>query len=465
MRKIIHFIGIKGVAMTGLAIIAKQKGYKVTGSDVDEEFVTDVVLKRNGIAPILNFSSNNLKNKPSLVVVTGAHGGINNPEAKASINMGIRTIMQGQALGEFMNEKIGVAICGCHGKTTTTAIVSTILEFSGLDPSFVVGTADVPALKNPAKNGQGKFFIGEADEYITCPGVDTTPKFMWLNPQTIVMTSIDYDHPDAYKSIDEVKAAYLNFARKLPENGVLIACADDENIKSIIKNVGNRIITYGISALADLRPVNITFEEEVTYFSVFKNGFDLGRFTLHVPGIHNVLNATAAIACAIDLGVDLEKIRTSLSKFNGTKRRFEKVGEKNGIRIIDDYAHHPTEIEATIKGAKKWFNGSRITIIFQPHTYSRTKALLDQFSKCFTAADEVIITDIYSSKREQPDPGINSKILSQAISKNQRNVKYIAKTTDVIKYLGDKLVRGDTVITMGAGDIYKIAGTLLNNIQ
>lgn len=463
-QKHIHFIGIKGVAMTGLAIIAKEKGFKVTGSDVSEEFVTDTVLKRNGIIPIVGFSKENLKDKPDLVIVTGAHGGINNPEAQAAVSMGIRTIMQGAAMGEFMDERTGIAVCGCHGKTTTTAMIATILELSGHNPSFAVGSADVPVLGNPAKFGKGKYFIGEADEYITCPDVDMTPKFMWLNPKIIVMTNIDFDHPDAYKSIEDVKTAYLKFAQKLSQKDLLVACADNQNLYSILPKINARIKTYGLSPKAQTRPTNISFDGCATYFSLNDNGFDLGRFMLQVPGVHNVLNATASIIASLETGVSLEKIKKSLSFFTGTKRRFEKIGEKNNIKIYDDYAHHPTEIEATLKAARNWFPKNKIIIIFQPHTYSRTKALKDQFSKCFTVADEVILTDIYSSKREIPDLEINSKILASLISKNHKNVKYIGDKNNVVEYLSKNLTSGNIVFTMGAGDIYKIGEKILENI-
>lgn len=460
----IHFIGVKGVAMTGLAIIAKEKGYKITGSDVSEEFVTDAVLKRNGITPIVGFSKENLEEKPDLVIVTGAHGGINNPEAQFAVSLGIRTIMQGQATGEFMNEKEGIAVCGCHGKTTTTALISTVLELSGFNPSFAIGSADVPVLGNPSKNGKGKYFIGEADEYITCPGVDTTPKFMWLNPKMVIITNIDFDHPDAYSSIDDVKNAYLKFVQKLKKNDLLVACADNQNLNSLLPQIKSRIKTYGLSPKAVVKPANISFQEGATYFSVIDNGLDLGRFILQIPGVHNVLNATASIAASLEIGVGIEKIKKSLSLFTGTKRRFEKIGVKNGVKIYDDYAHHPTEIESTLKAARIWFPKNKIYVVFQPHTYSRTKILKDQFSKCFSNADEVILTDIYSSKREAPDPEINSKILANLIAKNHKNVKYIGEKDNVVEYLGKKLSPGDIVFTMGAGDIYKIGGKIVESV-
>lgn len=460
----IHFIGIKGVAMTALAIVAKEKGFNVTGSDIAEQFVTDAVLNRNGIIPFVNFSADNLKEKPDLVIVTGAHGGINNPESVSAKEMGIRTIMHGQALGQFMDEKIGISVCGCHGKTTTSALISAILDLSGFKPSFAVGCGDIPVLHNPGRSGLGKYFVAEADEYVTCPGVDKTPRFMWQNPKIIVMTNIDFDHPDVYDSIEEVKKAYLGFTQKLKKDGLLIACIDDKNISQMINNIEAKVITYGLSPKADYRPIDISFEEEVVYFSLINNGFNLGRFTLHIPGIHNVLNATAGIIACLEAGVDIEKIRLALSKFTGTKRRFEKVKEKDGIKIYDDYAHHPTEISATLKAARSWFPKNRITVVFQPHTYSRTKALKNEFSKCFSLADEVLICDIYSSSREKLDPEINSKILVEIISKNHKNIKYIGNPNDVIEYLDKKLISGDIVFTMGAGDIYKIADKILKNI-
>lgn len=458
----IHFIGIKGVAMTALAIVAKEKGFKISGSDVIEEFITDNVLKRNKITPLVGFSEDNLNEKPDLVIVTGAHGGIDNPEARAAKSMGIRTIMQGTALGEFMDEKDGISVCGCHGKTTTSAMISTILDLSGFRPSFAVGCGDIPVLKNPGRYGHGRYFVAEADEYVTCPGVDMTPRFMWQNPKLLVITNIDYDHPDAYKSINEVKQAYLKFAQKAKE--LVIACIDNQSIREILPQISAKIKTYGLSPASKIKPTNISFEEGATYFSVNDNGLDIGRFSLQIPGIHNVLNATASIIASLEAGVNIEKIRSSLGKFTGTKRRFEKIGEKNGVKIYDDYAHHPTEIEATIKAARTWFPKNNLTIIFQPHTYSRTKALFYEFNKCFQPADKVIITDIYSSRRETPDSEVSSKKLVQEISKHHKDIKHIGNPEDVIEYISKKAEYGNIIFTMGAGDIYKIGEKILNNL-
>ena len=460
MKKIkhIHFIGIKGVAMTALAVVAKEQGARVTGSDIEEEFPTSKVLSKFKITPLVGFKKENIVGKPDLVVVTGAHGGMSNPEARAAKSGGLRVLLHGEALPEFMAGKKEIAVAGCHGKTTSAAMVAHILSGAGLDPSFAVGCGEIKSLATPGHAGKGDYFVVEADEYVTDPGQNPTPRFFYLNPLIAVITNIEYDHPDAYLNIEQVKEAFLTFAKKIPANGLLVAGVDNENVRAILAKVGVPILTYGFSPQADYQISRVSFGTGRTWFRLKHKEIDLGQFSLSVPGKHNVANAVAAGIVASFLGISWGKIKELLPTFLGTKRRFEKISEKEGVIFFDDYAHHPTEIKATLEAAKNWFSGKRIICIFQPHTFSRTKALFAEFSKSFDKADEVIVTDIYPSAREKPDPTINSRILVNEIKKHHKNAIYIGKVEEVVDFLKKELRSGDIVFTMGAGDIYKIHG-------
>jgi len=466
--RFIYFVGIKGVAMTALAIVAKEMGIKVNGSDVGEEFITDAVLKRNKISWQRGFKKENittLKRKPDLVVVTGAHGGMTNPEALAAKEIGLKVMMHGQALGMFMDSFQGIAVAGCHGKTTTAAMVATILAKSGLDPCFAVGSGDIFCLSNPGHAGQGKYFVAEADEYLTCPLTDKTPRFLWQNPKIAVFTNIEYDHPDAFTDLEAVKKAFSKFSQKIPQDGLLVAGIDNQNLRQILPDVTCPMITFGRSPLSDYQIIRISFGQERTWFRVKHKEIDLGEFSLQVPGAHNVLNALAGAVVANRLGISWEKIKKGLKAFSGTKRRFEKIGAVNGIFLYDDYAHHPTEIRATLKAARDWFPKKRIICIFQPHTYSRTKALFSEFARSFKEANIGIIVDIYSSAREKDDLGINSKMLVNEAKKHRQNVYYLAKKRGVLDWLRKNALSGDIIFTMGAGDIFSWHTELLETLK
>lgn len=464
--KHVHFIGIKGVAMTALAIVAKEQGSRVTGSDVEEEFPTSTVLAKFKIKPLIGFKKENIVGSPDLIVVTGAHGGMSNPEAQAASKMGLRVLMHGEALGEFMKGKKGIAVAGSHGKTTSAAMVAHILSKAGFDPSFAVGCGEIKSLGTPGHAGKGDYFVVEADEYVTDPGRDPTPRFFWLSPFVAVITNIEYDHPDAYLNIGQVRQAFLTFAKKVPSDGLLVAGIDNENVREVLSQIKSPIFqpkadqplveTFGFSPAAHFQITRVSFGNGRTWFWLKHKGIDLGQFALKIPGRHNAANAVAASIVASHLGISWGKIRQLLPTFSGTRRRFEKVAEREGIAFFDDYAHHPTEIKATLEAARAWFPNGKIVCIFQPHTFSRTKALLGEFSRCFTEADQVIITDIYPSAREKPDPTINSKILVNEIQKYHKNAHFIGKMEEVVAYFKNHLTPGDIILTMGAGDIYKM---------
>ncbi len=471
MNKIkrIHFVGIKGVGMTPLAIIAKEAGFVVSGCDVDQEFITDESLKKAGITVQIGFDKAHIKNV-DLVITTGAHGGFDNVENIEAKNKQIPVWTQGEAAGRFMDGEIfgrelkGISISGAHGKTTTTAMIATILKASGLDPSYIVGTGNVPSLGSCGHYGKGEYFVAEADEYSTEPNYDKTPKFLWQKPLSGVITNIEFDHPDVYLSIEEMKSAFEKFTNNIKDEGALVACLDDKETATVIKKYQKRLITYGFSSQADFNIKKYSLEEDRVYFWVNAKETLIGQFILNVTGEHNILNALCSIVVCLELGLPFEKIKTGLLQFKGSKRRAEFRGNiASGAYLYDDYAHHPTEIKKTLETFKKSYPEKKIVCIFQPHTYSRTKSLFEQFSSSFSSADEVILTDIYSSLREKPDLSVSSKILADSVSKTKKDVLYIAKLEDVVKYLDQKEYNGGyIIITMGAGDVYTIAEDLLN---
>ncbi len=448
--KSIHFVGIKGVGMTPLAIIAKEAGIKVTGSDIPDEFITDASLKKAGIISFTGFSPSHLEGGNSdvdLVITTGAHGGFDNIEVLAAKKKGIKVISQGQAVGIFMNGAIfgrkftGISVTGTHGKTTTTAMIATMLKTNKLDPSFLIGTADAPSLGASGHYGLGNYFVAEADEYMTEPTYDKTIKHMWQHPKIAVITNIEFDHPDAYSSLDDTREKFLAFANQLPDDGVLIACGDDHQVKKLLCEFKGRKVTFGSARQNDYIADNI-----------------LKSVKLAVFGDHNRLNAAAAFIVGLEIGLSEEQIKKGLEEFKGSKRRSEFIGVlSGGALLFDDYAHHPTEIQKTLKAFREKFPSSKIVCVFQPHTYSRTKSLFEQFSNSFKDIDTVILTKIYSSLREKPDLTVSMPDLTKKIKLSGKKALFLPELYDVVKYINtQEFGKNVIVITMGAGDIYKI---------
>jgi UDP-N-acetylmuramate--alanine ligase len=464
MKKIksIHFVGIKGVGMTALALLAKEAGIMVTGSDVADTFITDEPLKKAGIKVYSEFLAQHVDGI-DFVITTGAHGGFTNPEVIAARNNKTPVITQGQAVGEFMKGQLlgkrfsGISVLGTHGKTTTTAMIATIFEKSGLNPSYVVGTSVIPSLKNAGHFGRGKYFIAEADEYATEPVYDKTPKFMWQNPDIAVITNLDHDHVDIYPTLDDVKQAFTEFIKKLSDK-TLVYLGDNSTIVDVVKQFNGTKITYGFSPKNTYVIKNIRVSQDHTFFWLETAETSLGEFMINVAGEHNALNATAAIAVALECNIPLETIKQSLRTFSGSKRRLEIKGTtKKGALVIDDYAHHPTEIKTTLAALKKMYPKKKIVCVFQPHTYSRTKVLFEDFLSSFVDADTVLLTSIYASAREQKDESVSSEILARQMSQKHRNVMFLASISNVIEYIDQKEYASDSVIvTMGAGDIYKV---------
>lgn len=470
MNKIstIHFTGIKGVGMTPLAIIAKEAGISITGSDVDEDFITEYSLKKAGISVFRGFNASDIGN-PDLLITSGAHGGQNNPQAFESRKRKIPVWSQGQAVGEFMKGDIfgrkfkGISISGSHGKTTVTSIVATIFKESGLDPSYLIGTSSISSLDMPGHFGNGKFFIAEADEYATDPDSDRTAKMLWQHPEIALITNIEFDHPDIYKNIEDVRNSFVAFSNSLKKDSILVVCIDDKENKTFIRESGVRnLVTYGFSPSSDYKLDNLIQEGGETVFHVNYKNTILGKFFTDLPGEFNALNLLGSIVISIEAGISVDKIQSSIKKYKGAKRRFEYIGTlSSGAKLFDDYAHHPTEIKKTLRALSDRYKDKKIVCIFQPHTYSRTKALFDDFIHSFSDADEVIISDIYSSLREVPDPSVGSEILTKRMKSIHNSVAYMPALPDVIKYVSQENYDDDfIVISMGAGDIYKIKDSL-----
>jgi UDP-N-acetylmuramate--alanine ligase len=467
--KNIHLLGIKGVGMTPLAIIAKEAGFKVSGCDLDEEFITEPLLKKAGIEPLLGFSEDHLSTC-DLLITTGAHGGFENIEAVRAKELEIPVWTQGQAVGKFMDGELlknsfeGISVAGSHGKTTTSAMIATVLKENKQDPTFLIGTGDIPSLGSSGHLGKGKYFVAEADEYATEPKYDKTPKFLWQHPQIGVITNVEFDHPDLYSSMDQLREAFLNFAKNIKPSGALVVCIDDPETAKMIKQYSGKIITYGFSESADFSIKKVSVAPEKTFFWVKAKDTLLGEFSLNIAGEHNALNALAAIVVCLELGVSIDNIKKGLLAFRGTKRRSEFVGKTVlGALVYDDYAHHPTEIKNTLATFRKIYPNKKIVCIFQPHTYSRTKSLFEQFTSSFSFTNELILIDIFPSLREIADNTVSSKFLADRVSKIQKNVLYIAKLEGVIKYLNQKNFNDSyIIITMGAGDVYKIGKELIN---
>jgi len=444
--KSIHFVGIKGVGMTPLAIIAKEAGISVSGSDIADEFITDAALKKAGIMPIVGFAKDNVKGV-DLVVTTGAHGGFNNIEVQEAKRKKIKVITQGEAVGIFMNGDIfdrkftGISVTGTHGKTTTSAMIATLLKVNNFDPTYLIGTADALSLGAPGHYGKGEYFVAEADEYMTEPNFDKTIKHLWQHPKIAVITNIEFDHPDAYKSLDDTREQFLKFANQLPEDGVLITCGDDPEVRKLLQGFKGRRITYGVKKDNDFVVSEVLNDIELSVF-----------------GDHNLLNATATYIVGLEIGLTKEQIKNGLREFKGSKRRSEFVGTlSSGAKLYDDYAHHPTEIQKTLRAFREKFPDSKIVCIFQPHTYSRTKSLFEQFSKSFEDIDTVILTNIYASLREKPDKSVSMQELAYKVGKK---ALFFSDLKDVISYINNQQKNDVIFITMGAGDIYKISEKL-----
>lgn len=438
--------------MCGLAEVLFNSGYQVTGSDISLGEVTEK-LKSSGIKVFGGHSKENIEGADVVVISSAVKP--SNVEVVSALEKNIPVIRRAEMLGELMRMKYGIAIAGTHGKTTTTSMVGQILTEGGLDPTIIVG-GKVVNLDSSAKLGQGEYLVAEADEF--------DRSFLKLSPTIAVITTLEAEHLDCYQTLDQLKSAFVEFANKVPFYGRLILCLDEESLQNLMPKLKGPITTYGLMPQADMQAENIKLSENRSRFTVKYKGEELGNIELAVPGIHNVKNSLAAASVGLELDIPWEKITLALRQFRGVKRRFEIKGEPKGIMIVDDYAHHPTEIEATLKAAKNGWS-KRIVVVFQPHLYSRTRDFAEQFGKAFFNCDVLVVTDIYAA-REEPMPGVSGELVSQAAKRyGHKQVHYKPKSEEILPFLLDTLKPGDMLITMGAGDIYQKAEQLLNLLQ
>lgn len=437
--------------MSGLARILAESGFKVSGSDaVDSKIVED--LRGLGIKVFVPQKAENVK-EVDVFVYTSAIP-TDNPEYKEAKRQKITMISRSELLGELMSERKGIAVAGTHGKTTTSTMLSLVFEEAGLNPTIVIG-GEVKNIGGNAKKGTGEYFIAEACEY--------KKAFLDLRPFGAIITNIEADHLDFYKDLNDIIETFKKFTAQIDKEGFLVVCSDNKNMMHLNGSFDAHLITYGLKN-ADYVAKNIEVKGLSTLFEVFKEGKSLGQFKLSVPGSHNVLNALSVIATANYLGLDLSKVRDSLAKFVNAKRRYELKGERDGILVIDDYAHHPTEIQATLKGIKEFYPKEKIWVVFQPHQYSRTRLLFDDFAKSFTAVDQVITPEIYEVRDTEDDKkAISAQKLAKAIDEISHNAKYIGKFEDIVTYLKENVKKGDLVITLGAGPVYKVGEMFLRD--
>lgn len=449
-----YLIGIKGVGMAALAKYLVESGNFVEGSDNTDIYVTDDILAKNKIKVFAPFDKDNLKEKkPDYVVVSAAYDSTN-PEVKEAKKRKLNLIYYSDILSQITSNKRLIAVAGIHGKTTTTSLLALLLGRAGLNPSYLIGAANVPVLGANAHFGSGEYFVLEADEYRKSPE-ENTSKFLSLSPEIAIISSIELDHPDVFDSIEDVYQAFFRFACRVARSGLIIINTDYIKAKKLVRSLADRQFeTYGFNEEAEWQIIDVV-EGEKTSFKVKHRKEITGPYNLEVPGKHNILNAVTAVILANRLHINETVLKKTLLDFRGVQRRFEKIGQVGSINIFDDYAHHPTAIKTTLEAAKAKFPNSKIWCIFQPHTYSRTQSLLKEFGSSFKSADKIIITDIYSSAREK-EGGINALDLVSEIQKNKGNVQYMNDWLKIKKYLGN-FVKGPAVIlTIGAGDIYKL---------
>jgi UDP-N-acetylmuramate--alanine ligase len=459
----IHFVGIGGIGMSGVAEVLLNLGYKVSGSDLKSSSVT----QRLASLGATTFEGHRAENiMGAEVVVTSSAIATENPEVTEAHKLHIPVIQRAEMLAELMRLKYGIAIAGMHGKTTTTSMVAAVLAAGGLDPTVVVG-GRVDAMGSNARLGKSHYLVAEADE--------SDRSFLKLSPILSVVTNIDREHMDTYRNMRDVKNTFLEFMDRVPFYGMVVACNDDPLLRRLLPEVQRRTVTYGTKrgsdflirldltkhdGVADSRPLS---RFRVNYGKTGERKDDLGEFTLHVPGVHNILNATAAIAVGIGLDIGVDAIRTALDQFRGVDRRFQLKGRARGVSVIDDYGHHPTEIKATLAAAKQC-GFRKIHVIFQPHRYTRTRDLMEEFTSAFNDADSLFVLDIYAAS-EKPIEGITGEALARRIREAGKNAGYVSSFADAVNAAASSAQDGDMILTLGAGSVSQLGPMLLSRLE
>jgi len=445
----VHFIGIGGAGMSGIAAVLLSLGYKVTGSDLKASEVTDKLVK---MGADIHFGHKAANVVGAGVAVYSAAVPLDNPEIVEARKRAVPVIQRTEMLAELMRLKYGIAVAGTHGKTTTTSMVGLVMTEAGLDPTLVIG-GQVDAFKSNAKLGKSPYLVAEACEAFG--------EFFLLSPMLSIITNIDDDHLDHFGSIEKVREAFVEFANKVPFYGCVITGADDPQVRRILPKVKRRVMTYGLGKDVQVVAKKVVFEKQGSRFEVVREGKRLGPVALKVPGRFNIQNALAAVCVGLELQVPFKAIARGLGRFTGAKRRFEVKGSFKGAVVVDDYAHHPTAVSETLKAARTFAGNRKVVCLFQPHLFSRTQLLRDKFGKAFFDADEVVLTAIYPS-REKPIPGVTGKTLLEALRENgHRSVTYLEDRGALLDYLKGHLGPKHVLITMGAGDIHKVGTDLV----
>jgi UDP-N-acetylmuramate--alanine ligase len=437
--------------MSGIAEVLLNLGYHISGSDLKETEVTRR-LQSLGCDIAYGHRRENLKEADVVVVSSAIRQG--NPEVEVAEQRLIPVIPRAEMLAELMRMKVGIAIAGTHGKTTTTSLIATVLAAGGLDPTVVIG-GRLNSIGSSARLGQGEFLVAEADE--------SDGSFLKLMPTIAVVTNIDPEHLDFYKGIEEIKETFLGFLNKIPFFGLAVLCLDHPNIQSLIPRLKKRFATYGLTTQADFQAKEIVFEGLSTSFDVIHQRREIGRLKLQMPGLHNVYNALATLATAFELEIPFQTVQETLRDFSGIQRRFQIKGEKKGILIVDDYGHHPVEIMATLRAARGGWS-RRIITVFQPHRYTRTQALFQEFLTAFNDADVLILTEIYPAGEDRIE-GVEARALFEGIREHgHKNVTYFSEKKEIVDHLLRVIAPGDLVITLGAGDIWQVAEELVSRL-
>lgn len=444
----VHFVGIGGIGMSGIAEVLVNLGYVVSGSDLKE---SDITRRLAGLGVRCAYGHREENVADVEVVVISSAVKRDNPEVVAARRRKIPVIPRAEMLAELMRLKYAVAIAGSHGKTTTTSMVATVLAAAGLDPTAVVG-GKVNVLGSNAKLGKSDLMVVEADE--------SDGSFLHLHPAIAVVTNIDPEHMDHYRTLDALKQAFVDFCNRVPFYGLNVLCLDHPNVQALLPHIEKRVVTYGSTNAADYRLEGVELDGFATKFRAFRREQPLGEFTVRMVGAHNAMNALAVIAVADELDIPLDTVRKALAEFGGVQRRFTVRGEAKGITVVDDYGHHPAEVRATLAGARRAF-GRRIVAAFQPHRYTRTHDLFEEFCSAFNDADLLFLTSIYAAG-EEPIEGVTAERLAEGVRGfGHRDVTYVEKRVDLVKALLPRLQPGDLVLTLGAGDITAVGPDLL----
>ena len=451
-NKHIHFVGIGGIGMSGIAELLLNLGYRVSGSDLQENALTRH-LASLGAAVHIGHEAEWIEGADVVVVSSAIHK--DNPEVAAAVAAKIPLIQRAEMLAELMRlKRFGIAVAGSHGKTSTTSMVAAVLSEAGLDPTVVVGGMVQSLGGSNVHLGSGEFLVAEADE--------SDGSFLKLSPVIEVVTNIDLEHLDYYRDMDHIRSVFLDFIDRLPFYGVAVLCLDDENVARLLPKIRKRTLTYGLTEQADLQAVGVTPKNGRYEFTVRFHGRDLGTLSLNRPGRHLVYNSLAAVGVALELEIDFAKVARALGNFQGVQRRLQTKGEAGGILVVDDYGHHPTEIRATLDAIREGWPDRRVVTVFQPHRYTRTKALFDAFLTAFRRSDVLVLCDIYAAS-EKPMPGVTGAALAEAIKQHgQKQVHYLPEVLNDPSCLLPLVRPGDLVLTQGAGSIGKLGEKVLS---